>query len=1531
MPGLFRFAVVIAFGTYCAGLAGEARGEDLIPVGAAKIDVGPEGPIRLHGYLARKTPSVGIDQPIFAKALAIGSKPADIAVLITLDGLGFTDALATEVAGRIENKAGVGRAHIAFSASHTHYAPCIAGLAPNIFGMKIAAHEQAAIDAYTRKLADQLESVALEAIRNRRPSRLSWGQGSVGFAANRRTQGGPVDHSVPVLEVESPEGRLRAVVAGYACHCTTIDPAINKISGDWSGFAQAEVEQAHPGAVAMVVIGCGADSNPSPRQHPEDAKNHGHALAAEIERVLAGKLVPLASAPECKLSRIDLPLGPMPSRSDLEKLVKAGGPPGYNAQTHIDKLDQGMPLQSSINYVIQSWSFGDKLAIVFLSGEVVVDYALRIKKEFDRERLWTVAYANDDPGYIPSERILTEGGYEGGGAMVYYAKPAPFEHGLENKILKVVHDLVPRSFATGKPQGALEPGPLDAKRALASIQAPEGLVVELAAAEPLVFDPVAIDFGADGKLWVADMRDYPMGADGKYAPGGEIRILTDADGDGAYDRATVFLDKVPFPTGVMAWGKGALICAAPEIVYAEDRDGDGKADFRKVLYSGFATENYQARVNGLEYGLDNWVYGANGLIGGRIKAAADGTSFDLGARDFRIMPDQGLIEPVSGLSQQGRVRDDWGNMFGNNNSILLQHYTFPEHAASANPYVPIPLPIVNVSQNPDWNLLHPISAPAERFNDPLSLNRVTSACGPGFYRDDRLGSEYQGNAFVCEPVHNLVRRLVLKPAGASFRAEAPETERNREFLASTDPFFRPVQAKTGPDGALYIVDMYRGVIEHPRWISAEKLARLDIRAGQGQGRIYRVVRPGKALRKISDLTRFSARDLAAALETPNGIVRDQAQRLLVERGDARVRDDLARLVRQSRIPECRAQALGTLAGLGSLDEATLIAGLRDPHAGVRLVAATAAEDQARHNAATATELIRLLDDSDAKVVVAAAIALGSAPDARAGKALAELSKRAEDPWVRAAIIAAAPARLETLVTAACTDQFDTHGYLEPLIATAIGVGDRGLLSRALAGLIKHPRAQEPRVIKAIAAILEARPADDAKETAEYLDRIRKLVRDREAQLERRIAAVSLFGLVASDRDRDRAELAGLLNPEVPAQLQSAAITALFRLGAVDAVYSAWSRLDSEGRRTAIELALTRPERAERLVERIEKGALGRNSLDAASQSRLLAIVPKRVKARVQKLLAPAGARAEVVATYRRELENKRGDAKRGEQVFQKACSACHRLNGSGHEVGPDLAALTDRSLESYLTAILDPNREVDARYSSYSAQLKDGRIVTGMIAGEAGATVLFKQQEAKVQAVLRSEIDELKGGGQSLMPEGLERDIGPSEMADLVAFLAGSGRTLAPKVFPGNTPVVVAADRDGAVRLAAETAEIRGDSLIYEPELNNLGYWHSANDEATWRFATDRAGVFTISLEWACALESAGNTYQMELDGKTLKGKVGATGEDTWANYRSIFAGEVSLDRGAHRLRIVAGGPIRGALMDLRAVALKPRIALQAD
>ena len=424
--------------------------------GAARVDITPDYPVRLSGYGSRRAPNDGVAQHIFAKALAIGSDGEGPAVLVTVDNVGVPFTIRDEVLRRLGAKTKVRGERFAIASSHTHCAPMLAGILPNLFGMDIPAEHVPAIERYTRELTDKIEQVVLAALADRKPAHFAWGVGRVGFAANRRGRVlKPVDHDLPVLRVTAPDGKVRAIFTSYACHCTTI--GIDQIHGDWAGCAQEALEREFPGAVALTALGCGADQNPNPRRTMELVVQYGEALGAEAKRLAHEKLTPISGALECRTKQIELAYDRLPSREEwLALAASKTAAIAYHAKKNLARLDRGEKIPTHLPYLVQTWSFGSELAIVFLPGEVTVDYSLRIKREFDRARVWVNGYSNDVPCYIPSRRVLEEGGYEGAGAMVYYDRPTKFASDVEERIIGAVHELMPKNFlASGEGKSSL--------------------------------------------------------------------------------------------------------------------------------------------------------------------------------------------------------------------------------------------------------------------------------------------------------------------------------------------------------------------------------------------------------------------------------------------------------------------------------------------------------------------------------------------------------------------------------------------------------------------------------------------------------------------------------------------------------------------------------------------------------------------------------------------------------------------------------------------------------------------------------------------------------------------------------------------------------------------------------------------------------------------------------------------------------------------------------------------------------------------
>ncbi|MEJ7591550.1 MAG: neutral/alkaline non-lysosomal ceramidase N-terminal domain-containing protein [Planctomycetaceae bacterium] len=1259
-------------------------------VGVAALDITPSSPIRLNGFGGRTKESAGVRQQIWAKALAIETSDRDTVIVITVDTLGIPDDLTERLAVKLKSR-GIDRSRLAICASHTHSGPMIRNCANTLFGQPIAEDQWQTILKYTEELEAKLEEVAVAALADRKPARLSWGIGKVTFAMNRRTKGGPVDHDLPLLAVHDPDGKLRAVFTNYACHCVTLSD--DMISGDWAGYAMDHIQRRNPGCQALISVGCGADSNPRGGvlgSRADAADSLGQEIAEEVQRLLSTQLKALTKAPVSLIERVALKLAPLPTREQWEERAKQQNAIGHHARTQLARLDRGEALMTEISYPIQSISFDDELAWVFLPGEVVVDYALRLKRELDGGRLWLNAYANACPGYVPSERILREGGYEGGGAMVYYDIPAPYATGLEQIIVDSVETQlkarIPPAVATAKTNGV---PPLAPAEAVASLRTKPGFRTELVVSEPLIESPVAIAFGPDGRLWVAEMNDYPQGrtAGGEPKPevgpaqssppadspegsddGGQIGCVYDDNGDGQYDRSEVFLDGIPFPTGVTVWRNGLLVCAAPDILYAEDTNGDGKADDVRKLFTGFATHNYQARVNSLEYGLDGWVYGSCGLFGGKITSVQTGEVIALSQRDFRFNPDTGVFEPATGSTQQGRVRNDWGDWFGCNNGTMLMHYPLADHYLRRNPYLAPSQTVVGIAAGPEPGRLFSISSQV-LFMLSGPPNRPTAACGLGIYRDDLLGSGYSGNAFTCEPVNNLVHRQILVPSGVTFTSRRDDDELDREFLASTDPWFRPVQTRTGPDGALWIVDMYRYVIEHPIWIPPATLATLDPRAGATMGRIYRVFPEGHGVRRLPRLDQLHGVELAAAMDSPNGTQRDLVQQLIQWSNDRNSIPALRQLCVDSVRPEVRIQALWTWANLEPPTAEVILKMLTDSDSHVRSHAVRVAESQLNASAELTAAVIKAADDEDAFLRMQVVYSAGFLKPADSAAVLAKvLAKDGGNGHLKSAV--------ESSLTSANVVQVLNELRAQP---DRVDAADRLLVSAAT---LADPQSHATILKELSIRVTESAAAGHFSRLAQFIDAwsrrspqdvspgdsgvhatwkpaihaALRVAENDESQIQIRIAAVRLLAVAPFLGEPHSESLAALLTPRTPPELQSAAIQALKRDNrpeVADVVLTDWASREPRLRKEGVALLLSRPAWTQRLLAAIEAGTVSAGELDLPQQQALLENAEESIRIAAAKSFTPRTSvgRQQAIDRFTAALQEG-GDPGTGRQVFQ---------------------------------------------------------------------------------------------------------------------------------------------------------------------------------------------------------------------------------------------------------------------------------------
>lgn len=430
-------------------------------VGVAKTDITPTHPVLLAGYGGRPGEHVGVDQPIWARAIAIGKdKPV---VLIAVDNCGVPSHVTRAVLSDLSESHGITKSHLVISSTHTHNAPVLRSYAPIVWAGRTTAEQEERVDRYTLWLTDQLIKTAQSALDKRQPASLSWGQGIVEFGGNRRILNngkwagfgfqydGPVDHSLPVMVAKNENGDAFAVWTNYACHCTTVGSR-NHIGGDWAGNANLEIEAMAPGVVALTTIGCGADVGPQPSGNMQIAKEHGKTIATEVSRLLRGELIELDTAPQAQSTELSLPLDTLPDKKHFEDLARGGGYGGNHAKYQIARIKEKGELQSHVDYPITCWKFDDRLAVVFLAGEVSVDYSVRLKNALDWRRLWLNAWSNDVPSYIPSKRLLREGGYETDFSQIYYGLPARYSPDIEDMICDAVLELVGESFSKTKDQ-----------------------------------------------------------------------------------------------------------------------------------------------------------------------------------------------------------------------------------------------------------------------------------------------------------------------------------------------------------------------------------------------------------------------------------------------------------------------------------------------------------------------------------------------------------------------------------------------------------------------------------------------------------------------------------------------------------------------------------------------------------------------------------------------------------------------------------------------------------------------------------------------------------------------------------------------------------------------------------------------------------------------------------------------------------------------------------------------------------------------
>ncbi|MBI3858028.1 MAG: HEAT repeat domain-containing protein [Planctomycetes bacterium] len=912
--------------------------------------------------------------------------------------------------------------------------------------------------------------------------------------------------------------------------------------------------------------------------------------------------------------------------------------------------------------------------------------------------------------------------------------------------------------------------PLTPEQALAEFKTRPGLRVELVASEPEVMSPVAAAFDEQGRLFVVEMLDYPV-YDKSKPPQGRIKLLEDKDGDGRFETATVFAEGLLMAQGVQPWKGGILVTQAPNVLYLKDSDGDGKADVRETLFSGFAAENPQLRVSFPTFGLDNWIYVANGQRGGKIKNAAKPESqpIDIGGQDFRFDLVHDRAEAITGFGQFGLTFDDWGHRFVCTNRNHLIPLVIPNAYFKRNPFLAAPGPVTDNQGAGGAARVYPISKAWTLSS--VHSGTFTASCGVFVYRGDLLPREYRGHVFTCEPTGNLIHEEELTPAGGSYTWKPPHE--GAEFLASPDNWFRPVSMFPGPDGALYVVDMYRMEVEHPDWVPADMKARYNFNHRRDQGRLWRIVPEGKrnpAPRPA--LAQVKTPDLVALLDHPDAWWRLTAQRLLIERQDARSWAPLLKMA-ASGDPLGRLHAAWALEGQNQLGNDLILRLLVDPSPGVRENAVRLAERWTAQSSIQ-EQLLRLAGDPDSHVRWQTALTLGAWESDQILEPLARIAAAAiDDRWTRLAVASAVPTRAGLLIP-----KIQDPLFLREL-ATIVGSRrDKEEVAGVIRGLGTTAGRRQSAVLNGLAEGMARRGAKLGEflgSLPEVLSQAGGVALDGARPLPERLDAIRL--LVHLPWDAASVPLGALLAEEQPQEVRIAAVSALSTHGRPEIsamLLKSWKKALPALKREILEAMGRRPERIQALLDEIEANRMMPGELGAALLKQVLnhgdAAIRERAKKVVQDKMPEE--RQKIIDRFKPALAMT-GDPKRGREIFKTNCAACHKILGIGTLVGPDISDTLSKAPDQLLVDILDPSRVIDNNYANYVVKTKSGAVLSGYIAAQTASSLTLRRGEGQQDVVLREDIEEMKSSGVSLMPEGLEKNVTIEGMADLIAFLKG--------------------------------------------------------------------------------------------------------------------------------------------------------------
>lgn len=1437
--------VVVASGVGGYGVACARAGSLQAGVYAKNID--PKTfPVWSDGGIAGRQLDRVTDS-LYAKSLVLSDGKSQVAICI-VDSCMMPLDLIDKAKQLISERAGIQPSHVMIAATHAHSAV-------SVFGV----HGTPIQEDYAAQLPIWIADSVQEAQSRLRPAQ--WGVTSVvcdryiycrdwmmksGTAAsslftgrtgdivsmnpgydnpNKLAPVGPVDTLVPILSIQDMEGRPISILATF---CTHYAGAPN-LSADYFGIVGDRLAKAlRPkdlgpddpvGFVGIMSNSTSGNANCIDFSRPSVPFTHVDVGTYVSEQILAAiPDVHYSSQIEldAELQSIEVAVR-MPTEAEVSA-----------AQRYIDThFPDRLPKSLEENYaretvMLSKLSPVRKLVLqAFRLNEFVItanpcetynESGLKIRQQSPFDLTMNVGLANGYMGYIPPPEMFQLGGYTTwrcrSSCLEEQAEPKMVE-GL-NRVMQELHRRrVPERNASFK---ASPISPVSPSESLKWFETQNGFQVELVASEPNIVDPVSMQMDEKGRLWVVEMRDYPS-AD--QEPKSRIVVLEDQDRDGFFESSQVFADRLWFATGVQPWQDGALVTVQGKLLMLRDRDGDGRADEQEVWLEGFASENPQLRANHPMIASDGWLYIASGLRGGKITSTIPfgqgaSESVDLMGADLRIHMLTGRIESIAGPSQFGHSLDRMGHRYGCSNRQPCFEILSERRDVGLSPLAGLASPIQEVSPGEAASKVYPLVNAWTTSN--LHAGQFTAACGvtmthSHLFEAGELGKSLFATVLTCEPTAGLVqRRSVGRSLGRSLVVDQPSP---KEWIASHDPWFRPVDIMEGAGGEIYIVDMYRAVIEHPDWVPKELKERPDQRHGDQHGRIYRVVRSdrGKA-KSIPGHSLSSPQDISGWIRHSDSWNRSIGARKFLERMSGAQDTSLLKSVRDIVLDAGSTTSIGAVATatflLGSvdaLDEDLVSCLLGSADAERREVGWHALRESTkvweRRWDSTVIETIGNLASTQDEVRSAMWFFARQRADSdlddsmdvslSVAKATAKvLVKHGNDLQLWMAAAAANRKDLELLLEqyrlamVGSPDAVWGTNAREAVVRLAGRVAtqssessNQGWLALSEEGLRVPANVQVRRLYF---AILEGF-LGGGKVAMVAESEIEKLILQA-AQLDsdpvNQQAAVQMLTSMKSEAAKKLAlellESQNLSLSKIAIRVCSTHNTLEFSNWLLDHFGSALPELRSE----MFQAIRNNASQMQKFLDRLEAGTFSIRLLDASQVQSLRTIADPSLAPRIARVLESSlqTNRQKVVEDYADSLRAIPADesGSRGKMVFGKNCAACHRVNSVGTAIGPDISDSREQTFEKLLISILDPNRSIDASYFRYMARTDDGKVIEGLLKDANSQTLTLYGQNGST-ILERSEIEEFKSSGASLMPDGMEAQISPQDMADLLWYI----------------------------------------------------------------------------------------------------------------------------------------------------------------